>query len=90
MIRKCEHSKHLTAINVYPSSPIAHYAFISELNIITRKNRSLRIDQRENEFKSASLNPNHISYYDPDNHNLNAYKFSVKSYLTNVFGSLLD
>ena len=25
-----------------------------------------------------------------DNHNLNAYKFSVKSYLTNVFGSLLD
>jgi hypothetical protein len=25
-----------------------------------------------------------------DNHNLNAYNFSVKSYLTNVFGSLLD
>lgn len=30
-----------------------------------------------------------FSYY-RDNHNLNAYKFSVKSYLTNVFGSLLD
>lgn len=25
-----------------------------------------------------------------DNHSLNAYKFSVKSYLNNVFGSLLD
>ena len=38
----------------------------------------------------ASLNPQHNKYYDPDNHSLNAYKFSVKSYLTNVFGSLLD
>lgn len=25
-----------------------------------------------------------------DNHGLNAFKFSVKSYLTNVFGSDLD
>lgn len=28
--------------------------------------------------------------YARDNHSLNAYKFSVKSYLNNVFGSLLD
>jgi hypothetical protein len=36
------------------------------------------------------LNPEHAKYYDPDNHSINAYKFSVKSYLTNVFGSDLD
>lgn len=63
---------------------------VSELNIICRKNRNLKIEDRENEFKAASLNPNHPKYYEPDNHSLNAYKFSVKSYLNNVFGSLLD
>ena len=36
------------------------------------------------------MNPDHSKYYDPENHSINAYKFSVKSYLTNVFGSDLD
>lgn len=31
-----------------------------------------------------------FSFLFSENHNTNAYKFSVKSYLTNVFGSLLD
>jgi hypothetical protein len=38
---------------------------VSELNIICRKNRSLRMEERENEFKAATLNPNHPKYYEP-------------------------
>ena len=42
---------------------INHYDMISELNIITKKNRALKIEFRENEFKAASLNPTHNKYY---------------------------
>ena len=90
VIRRSEYSKNILSVNLYPEEPIKHYDFISEICILCKKSRKLRLDERENEFKSTSLNPQHNRYYDPDNHALNAYKFSVKSYLTNVFGSLLE
>ena len=78
------------SINLYPDEVIKHYDFLSELCILCKKNRNYKIDERENQFKEKSLDPKNEQYYDPDNHGLNAYKFSVKSYLNNVFGSLLD
>lgn len=67
-----------------------HWELINELNILCKKRRNIKVTERENESKFSSLNPDHYKFYDPENHSLNAYKFSVKSYLTNVFGSDLD
>lgn len=89
-MRRGESCKNIISVSVYGERLVDHYDMISELNIICRKNRGLKLEERENEFKAASLNPAHAHYYEPDNHSLNAYKFSVKSYLNNVFGSVLD
>lgn len=89
-MRRGDNSKKIFSVNLYPSQLIKHWEMINELNILCKKRRSLRVNERDNEAKAASLNPDHNKYYDPENHSLNAYKFSVKSYLTNVFGSDLD
>jgi hypothetical protein len=63
-VRRSESCKGLLALNVYPDNLAQHYEMVSELNIICRKNRSLRMEERENEFKAATLNPNHPKYYE--------------------------
>jgi len=55
----------MLAVNLYPDNLAKHTEMVSELNIICRKNRNLKIEDRENEFKAASLNPNHPKYYEP-------------------------
>lgn len=45
---------------------------------------------KTNEYKSKELNTEHPEYYDGDNHAENAYKFSVKTYISNVIDTLLD
>lgn len=64
-LRKNSCSKHINSITVYPEHPEDHYSFIAELSIICSKNRTLRIKERENDYKSKSLNPEHPKYYDP-------------------------
>lgn len=36
------------AFNIYPDNLVSHVEMISELNIICKKNRSLKIEEREN------------------------------------------
>jgi hypothetical protein len=43
-VRRSESCKQLLALNVYPEHLADHYDMVSELNIICRKNRSLRIE----------------------------------------------
>jgi hypothetical protein len=43
-VRRSESCKQLLALNLYPEHLADHYEMVSELNIICRKNRSLRIE----------------------------------------------
>lgn len=47
-IRRNEGCKKILSINIYPERLINHYDMISELNIIAKKNRGLKIEFREN------------------------------------------
>lgn len=42
-MRKSESCRHIHALNIYPDNLINHYELISELNIICKKNRDLKI-----------------------------------------------
>ncbi len=90
MLRSCSYSRQLLAISISAQDPEKHYTFLSEVSFLCRKHRREKIESIEDEYKSEALNTQNNKYYDPDNHELNAYKFSVKSYLQNVFGSVLD
>lgn len=43
-IRRSESCKQVLALNIYPDNLVQHYEMISELNIICRKNRNLKIE----------------------------------------------
>lgn len=65
VIRKSVRAKQIISVNLYPTDVAEHYDLISELGILCRKHRNLKVSERENEFKAASLNPKHNKYYDP-------------------------
>ena len=58
-------NKQILSVTLYPEQPEDHYDFIAELSILCGKNRELKVKERENDFKSKSLNPEHPKYYDP-------------------------
>lgn len=55
-----------------------------------KKNRNDYILKKANEYKSKELNTYHPEYYNSDHHSENAFKFSVKTYISNVIETLLD
>ncbi|CAD8078858.1 unnamed protein product [Paramecium sonneborni] len=67
-----------------------HKKFIGIAEIKCQENRDAYLRKKANEYKSKDLDPDHPEYYDCDDFKVNAFKFSVKSYLSNVFESLLD
>ncbi|KRX03444.1 hypothetical protein PPERSA_02823 [Pseudocohnilembus persalinus] len=67
-----------------------HNNFIAEISILIKKNRNQYILKKTNAYKAKELNTQHPEYYSGDNHPENAYKFSLKTYISNVIDTLLD
>ncbi|KAM3131938.1 hypothetical protein pb186bvf_015951 [Paramecium bursaria] len=67
-----------------------HKKFIGLIELKCKDNRQEYVRRMCNQFKARDLDPDHPDYYYSDDFHTNAYKFSVKQYLSNVFESLLD
>lgn len=89
-LRENYSNSQIHSINIYCTNLLEHNEFISEVSILCRKNRNYYIIQKNNQQRIKQLNINDPEYYDCDDHVENAFKFSVKTYMSNVIDTLLD